>query len=540
MVSPTLYLVPVSNEQATAHLEETVIDGVDPNSVPHPLEHDPDRLHIWGTKEKTAKQQSFERGDILLFYTGDKTYTQAAAIRETTIDEEIARELYGIDDTDVTKDREPWSHIIYLDAPIEVEIKGSKIADYADYGMDYVLGLQSLNDEGHNNIRAEYESLPAFLITHSDWSERAVYDASPLLQEIATGETTNRTALDPSDIVSDTPLGLEVASRWDTRRDHIASILDRTSQAVLTGPAYAVSLGQAHRFSVEWLSERHPDRDADSRILSASIDAQTTYDDFVEHVYPSTTSTDRLRTTDGPFKQACRLAHAAKNEATYEGEQVPEFVLLLDVEPGVSVTDVLGQVSHLLDPSNRRREPTIQLPHSGETLHLPSNLNILVITEQVPGQSLPTQLQRYFRIVDFPVDLDLLSQVYGFDDAAAACQRAGSGNAEFAATTVAALRELNTHLTATGDEPLRFGQDLFIDYSHDEEPEPGQYADTTLLDIWQHTLLPHLRAETSDHETELAGIFDDLSVTATEFRSPETVDRDQFQSALRSLAADAT
>lgn len=509
MDHPTIYLVPTSNDQAYKHLTETVIQGIPRAEFPEPSITDEDRVHVWGTKEKVGHQQSFERGDILLFYTGDRTYTQAAVVRETTFNEEIARSLWGIDDTSATSDTEPWSHLLYLDPPVEVEIDGGTIADFADYGMDYILGLQTLNQQGHDGIIEQFGSIANFIVEHAtQLSPTEVYDRTPLLEEFTqqsdsadsegSGQSGVSESTDDEGTTGPTS-GLAGSGKWQSRCREFGAILERTNQVALAGPPTVVSVAQVYRLCEQWLANQ--DGAAEQRIFTVSIDSGTTYQDFVERTLVSRESIDSVVTTDGPFKRACRLAHAAQNEAEYENEDVPEFVLLVESRENAFVGDVLGQLSHVLEPSIRSREPKLQLPHSGETIRIPANLNIVTI-HRSSGGSIPTSLRQNFRIVPVSSDLDLVSEVYGYDAVEAAKTDVDSNEASIAALSIAALETLTREAAWTVESEL--GPELFIDYSGESSDSPsGQYDDETLLDVWQYNVLPTLNSEWSEYETIL-------------------------------------
>ncbi|WP_435101218.1 hypothetical protein [Halarchaeum sp. P4] len=503
MTEQEIFLVPASNDQAYAHLTDTVIEGVPREDVENAPGSD-DPVHVWGVKDRINEQQTFERGDILLFYTGEKMYTQAAVVRDTDHDEAVARDLWGIDDTDATQDTDPWRHLIYLDPPIEVAIEGEQIADFADYGMDYVLGLQPLNEQGHDAIVETFGSIIEFIADAAvDRDRDDVLARSPVLREVADEQPTAETADTPS-----TTAGFAASERWADRCDQLVSVFDRTTQVVLTGSPQTVSVGQARRLATAVLDD-HP-RDPDARILSVSIDESTTYEDFVERPITSPDAPTNVTTTDGPFKRACRLAAAAKNEARHEDEPIPDFMLLVDTTEASSLTDVLGQIAHVL--KTRRREPTVQLPHSGETLTVPANLNILVVIERSADTQLSHSLRRHFRVLELPPDSQLLSEIYGYstvDDAHAALD---TDTPPIPALTVA----LHDILTTDSNSPL--GHDLFIDYdatanTHDGDERPhGQYTDETLCDIWQYTVLPALRDTQTPLDDHAHTILTDMSL----------------------------
>ncbi len=507
MADRTVYLAPASNDQAYEHLSETVIDGVPATEIPG-REPRQERFHIWGTKEETAEKQGFDDGDILLFYTGDKQYTQAAVIHDQESDEAVARSLWGFDDTSATQDTEPWSRLLYLDPPIEVAIDSGRIADYADYGIDYVLGLQSLNDQGHEAIIDEFGSIHAFIADHAvNRSPADAYDRSPTLHRDENQSGVSDSTPDETEI---TPTATaDHATRWEERCQRIEGVLDRSVNVALTGPTQTISVEQAYQIGRRWLAQHQ--EEVDSRILSASIDSDTTYEEFVERPFGTTETTDSVTTTDGPFKRACRLAEAAKTEAEHEEEPAPQFLLLVNAEPDASVANALGPLRHILDESTRRREPTIQLPHSGETLPVPQNLTILVVTETPAPSSIPRSIQRHFRVIANSPDIDLLCETYGYDSIEEAHPQEGEESIQ--SLTVAAVAAVNDYLATHTSGDAVIGQDLFIDYTGDGQSSaaPGQYDNDTLRDIWTLTVIPQLNARLATNEGTLRPILKEFA-----------------------------
>lgn len=503
MPQPKIFLTPASNETAIANLKDTVRDGINYDDFRRYIERDVtnETLRIWRTKETHAKRYDFNRGDIMLFYTGDRVYTDAAVIRETNVNENLANALWDHEHGDPNQDSESWKHVIYLDRPFDVNIEGSLIADYADYNIEYVMALQPLSDEGHEAIREEYDTkggIPGFIIDHSNLSRKEISHHSPLFDEHL-DEVGEPTPPEPEQV------GLPTSDRWQERVELLSKHLDQTNQVILRGPNMAISRGQARQFASRYLSESG-DR-IDDRLIEASIDEATTYQDLVEDIIANVDTNTGITTTDGVFKRACRLAHADKNEAEYEGETVPEYVLLVELRGDITLGDTLGSIAYLLDPDNRRREHKIQLPHSGETLCIPDNINLLLVDAGKSLKSISDETRRRFRVIEFEPDLDILGEVYNGDTHEDYPSSQDEMNVPpDGGLTVTALDELNQHLANQSDTGKKIGQDYFINYANTDVKsnnnlDPGQYDRNTLLDIWVYEVLPYLRTNLSEPET---------------------------------------
>ena len=114
------------------NLKHTVISPVCAENVfGLPLRYD--AVPVWGITQRTANGYwSPQRGDHVIFYTGSGNYPIIARVDSTTINEELAEDLwphYPLSihrGSDITNP-EPWSHIIYFDAVWSAEISDQAI-----------------------------------------------------------------------------------------------------------------------------------------------------------------------------------------------------------------------------------------------------------------------------------------------------------------------------------------------------------------------------------------------------------------------------
>ena len=157
---PQLFLAPCSNDDAYAHLRDTVIRRVPTETVNKSSDRsfDHDVVSVWGNSEGTKSSWSkIEVGDFLLFYRQGE-YIYGAEIIDTETNTELAKELWPDDDGD------PWEYIIYLKEPFRMDLSQDEINDLADYSDNYnLMGFQSLNDEGIRNIGIRYGGVREFL-----------------------------------------------------------------------------------------------------------------------------------------------------------------------------------------------------------------------------------------------------------------------------------------------------------------------------------------------------------------------------------------
>ena len=169
--TPQLFLAPCSNDDAYAHLRDTVIRRVPTDKVwkfspERDFEHDV--VSVWGNREGTSSSwRKIDEGDFLLFYRNGK-YIYGAEIIDTETNADLAKELWPDDGGD------PWKHIIYLKEPFRLDISQDEINDLAGYAENNVCqGFQSYRDEGIKSIQEKYGSVREFL------SEKKTGTASP-------------------------------------------------------------------------------------------------------------------------------------------------------------------------------------------------------------------------------------------------------------------------------------------------------------------------------------------------------------------------
>lgn len=156
---PSIYLAPYGNDAARENFQNTVIDGISSGLVSRYTDNPPTSdgvVRLWGTKSTLdGTWSSIERGDYLLFYRSSK-YTHSAEVLNTEKNEPLAREVWP------NFEDEPWSRIIFLNAPTEIQAAAQEVHDLAAYDRSYPLGFSPLNEMGTGGIRARYGSVEEF------------------------------------------------------------------------------------------------------------------------------------------------------------------------------------------------------------------------------------------------------------------------------------------------------------------------------------------------------------------------------------------
>lgn len=145
------------------------------------------------------------------------------------------------------------------------------------------------------------------------------------------------------------------------------------------------------------------------------------YEEFVEGIRPvmddEGEGTLRYEVRPGPF---LRMALAAKAAYDAQGEDAPDFLVVVDEINRADVARTFGDLLALLEPSKRLRatdELTATLPYSGRRLTLPPNL-LLLATMNTSDRSVALMdlaLRRRFAFIDCAPDPSLLKSVADVD-----------------------------------------------------------------------------------------------------------------------------
>lgn len=199
---PDLFLAPCSNDDAYAHLRDTVIRRVPTETVNEFSDHsfDHDVVSVWGNRKGTKSSwNKVSSGDFLLFYR-DGRYIYGAEIIDTETNIELGRNLWPDDEGD------PWKHIIYLKEPFKLDISQDEINKLAGYSEKNVCqGFQSYREQGIKSIKEKFGGVREFLKekkigTASPETTFISYeDGSPALMSVSDSSPDYSTSIDTED-----------------------------------------------------------------------------------------------------------------------------------------------------------------------------------------------------------------------------------------------------------------------------------------------------------------------------------------------------
>lgn len=136
-------------------------------------------VSVWGTTEGSEVYWTqIAEGDYLLFYIGNEQYRYAAKVIGKEQNSEFADALWpdwGERLTGGNDPGDPWTHIIYLESPTEVDISGYEIhSDFADHKNNYTQRFMRFT--GADEIIARFGSVEDYIAARS--SDGATEDSS--------------------------------------------------------------------------------------------------------------------------------------------------------------------------------------------------------------------------------------------------------------------------------------------------------------------------------------------------------------------------
>lgn len=116
---------------------------------------------FWGYRERgTSTWGQLSAGDVLLFYTGQRTYEYAARISDTQHNRQLAEAIFETPD-------DPFEYIVLLDDLIEIDISSPELHEtFAGYNLDHPVRSQPFNDAVYEAIDERYGSVEQYLRAH--------------------------------------------------------------------------------------------------------------------------------------------------------------------------------------------------------------------------------------------------------------------------------------------------------------------------------------------------------------------------------------
>lgn len=163
-----LILAPCSNEESKHNLRESVLNPV-PEEVYSKYSdfRSEEDISIWGTKETNkGTWRLVEEGDVVLFYTGERTYEYAGTVAHTMVNRELANEVWGDGDQEyISSSFGPGAYkcLVFLTQVKKIDLDSSVLHRIANYVRDYPMQFKSFPEEGLKAIDKEYGSIQEFI-----------------------------------------------------------------------------------------------------------------------------------------------------------------------------------------------------------------------------------------------------------------------------------------------------------------------------------------------------------------------------------------
>ncbi len=164
-----IYLAPRSNETSHDNLTSTIKQGI-PYSRVEPFLNEEgkkvlnefSRVYAWGNQDSGRGKGSWDDmrpDDLVLFYVKGKfIYSGRVLYKQYSAD--LSDALWGRSEKFNNK---PWSCVFFLRDIRVINLPISDIAKFAEYNMDRVMGFQSLNEKGTNEIKRLFGDFETFL-----------------------------------------------------------------------------------------------------------------------------------------------------------------------------------------------------------------------------------------------------------------------------------------------------------------------------------------------------------------------------------------
>jgi len=173
----SIFRVACANEKARENLQTTVIDGVDEGIYQShtKIEGLQGKVPIWGVPKATSTWDDLEKGDYILFYTGQdddgvRRYSYGGRVlgkeHNPTLREELW-EVYTRTWGDEGETDDPWDYIIYFSETFPLDIESEELHGFDGLTKTYIQqSFISYGDEGHKTIREQYGSIDDFIEAH--------------------------------------------------------------------------------------------------------------------------------------------------------------------------------------------------------------------------------------------------------------------------------------------------------------------------------------------------------------------------------------
>ncbi|WP_117592493.1 McrB family protein [Haloprofundus halophilus] len=475
-----LVTIKVSNSEGMReHYEQTVASDVSAEAVSRVTGDTFDRtdLRIWGNRSTTIADKRVQKGDVLLFYSGQDGYIALAEVlfAEEYNSAQAARLYEEIWPNFVADD--PFNYVIYLSNVSKPSIDtdhffSDAVLDWGDHPND---GWTPLDDY-KTQIAATYGSLDTFL---SESIEETLYNYWDL---------------------KEWPVDTDLAKK-------VKRQLERKGQVLLYGPPGTGKTYTADTFARWWTGVQDCDVDSEERIEEVTFHPSYSYEDFMEGYSIVTdakeagnnggdvNSAGSFGLKDGVFKEFCEDAQDEYDSWLESGQkgEIPKYVFVIDEVNRGNIAKILGEIIKVTEYS--KRGESVKLAHSGQPFQIPRNV-YLIATMNTADQSIAlvdAAIRRRFAAIAAPPEYSVLynSCEFPFESRAEALELLETGRVNFdalQAASVLSLEVINRRIVETAGlgKGMRIGHSYLLPGEWDHSEVSRERA---LVDVWRYDIL---------------------------------------------------
>lgn len=500
-------------------------------------------ITCWPIDRTNQEQYKFNKGDLLLFYTGDNFYEYIGIIDSTSQFESLGKLIVG----DPERGR-PF--FLALSEVHRVQVDSSVIADLTGRDIDSVQKISPLSGQARDELLQRYGSLSEFVteartgintllsISDEDSSDEGNL-AEPKSQtnnssiadfsETQTAQVdTAPSTTDDSDEATQTIDSVETEVEKKTKKSgpewqELAQQLHESKQVVLVGAQGTGKRRLINDLLTNWIEERGriPKQ---NRIIRTQFTASTDYSEFVLGKFSEQSNDVQL--VRGPFGQFIDIAAAEASQFIAQDHNTPpKYVMVIEGFQNADPAEVFGEFYQALRPDNRGPENMVSVPGANASLWIPEEVYIIAVadTPEMSTQQFGTTIGSPFAVRHSIPDYEILYDLYEYSSSGVI---KAAQNGEIKAESILALEKINQFLKTT--DQTKSDHLIGHMYLSSEINELVPYDTDEIISAWQYDIF-----------STLAGVYDEkLSVLQDEFLTDMKIDYNQIT--LATLQTDPT